>query len=119
MTPNTCGELTRRMYLDGISLPKWDATGGRLDEEELLKEIENVTESEDSDKATEDDDLPESIFEPNPNQKGTSHVLQVAQQVIQAVEDDSDESDVGEEPEEPEVSLMTPLTSTSKVSRRD
>lgn len=97
-----------------------DPTGGRLDEEELLQEIENVTESEDSDKATENGNSPESIFEPmagNPNQKSTSRVLQVAQQLIQAVDGDSNESDFGEELEELVVSLMAPLTGTPKVSR--
>ena len=90
-----------------------DPTGSQLEEEEFLKEIENlnIMESEDSDNLNESDGLPESILEHNPSQSDPSHVLQVAQQLMQAVDDDSDESDVGEEP------VVAPtIAGTSKVT---
>ena len=68
-------------------------------------------ESEDSDNLNKSDGLPESILEHNPSQSNPSHVLQVAQQLMQAVDDGSNESDVGEEP------VVAPMIAgTSKVT---
>ena len=101
--------LKRQFGIKGGAPLNVDPTASRLEEEEFLKEIDNVTESEDS---NESDTLPESILEPDPSRSSSnpSRVIQVAQQLMRAVEDDSDESDVDEDPV-PSLSesLVTPM----------
>ena len=111
--------LKRQFGIKGGAPLDADPTASRLGEEEFLKEIDNVTESEDSDESNESDTLPESILEPDPSRSSSnpSRVIQVAQQLMRAVEDDSDESDVDEDPV-PSLSesLVMLKAGTSKVS---
>ena len=111
--------LKRQFGIKGGAPLDADPTVSQLEEEEFLKEIDNVTESEDSDESNESDTLPESILEPDPSRSSSnpSCVIQVAQQLMRAVEDDSDESDVDEDlvPSLSE-SLVTLKAGTSKVS---